>query len=286
MKILFTGKGSAGSWQIRGKQLGEAVGGYALSKASIADCQRADVIVAVKRLNHRFSDSIKLSGKPWIWDLVDFYPQPFCTQWSKTQAIKWVQNQTQQHKPDGIIWPNQKMRDDCDIGIPGTVIYHHHRPDIAVNPIRETILKVGYEGEPTFLGEWMDRLLQECRTRQWDFILNPPSITDLDVVFAFRGEHVNGYAQQHWKSNVKLSNAQGSGTPFVGLQECSYIETNTGGAAFVSGPTTLRKTLDGIVSRETRQEMSKLLLEGAYTLERASMDLREFIKTICDTARK
>lgn len=286
MKVLVTGKGSAGSWKIRGEQLGGAIGATVVPKCQPSDCEKAVVIVAVKRLNAPFFNAIQQSRKPWVWDLVDFYPQPFCTQWNKNEAIKWVQKQIDHYKPDGVVWPNQKMRDDCDIGTPGVVVYHHHRQNIGINPIREQIKRVGYEGEPSFLGEWMDVLISECNARQWDLMLNPPKTTDLDVIFAFRGDHVNGYAQRNWKSNIKLSNAQGSGTPFVGAPEASYIETNTGGVCFVDGKSALNKALNSIVLRETRQEMSRTLLDGAYSVDDAARDLREFVELVGKVARK
>lgn len=282
MKILVTGKGSAGSWNIRGVQLGGAIGAKVVPKAPKSACEDADLIICVKRINHPFFNAVAASKRPWIWDLVDFYPQPDCTGWDRAKAIGWVQAQIERFKPTAVIWPNQRMRDDCDTGLPGAVIYHHHRPGSPRNPIRETVKRIGYEGEPRYLDEWMRAFGKECAARKWDFILNPLSIADLDAVVAVRGAKFNGYAQFHWKSNVKLSNAQGSGTPIIAAKEPSYLETSDGGVVWVDGIEDVSQALGQIVSRETREKLAGHLCPKAYSLDAAAQDLRKFIKKLSE----
>lgn len=281
-RILVTGKGTAGSWKIRGEQLGHAIGATIIPKADRGDCANADIIICVKRLNHRFFDNVSKSGKPWIWDLVDFYPQPYCTSWNRAEAINWIRKQIQFYIPDGIIWPNQRMRDDCDIGIPSTVIYHHHRPGLQeeLNPIRTEVKAIGYEGAPDYLDDWIEPILRECQRRDWSFLINPPSITQLDAIIAVRGKAYNGYAQRSWKSNVKLANAQASGTPFICAREDSYLECSTGGELFVESPNDLRRVFDAVVPRGTRLNLSKALKIGSYSVADAASDLQDFIEVI------
>ena len=92
MNVLFTCRGTGGSWAIRGNQLGGKIG-TAKGKATLDDMRAADLIVLVKRPAPGMIDNIRKSGKPWVWDVVDFYPQPACTGWSKDKAIEWVRNQ-------------------------------------------------------------------------------------------------------------------------------------------------------------------------------------------------
>lgn len=281
MKILVTGKGSAGSWKIRGEQLGDAIGARVVPKAIRPEIQRADLVVYVKRIHGNFFADITKAGTKWIWDLVDPYPQPICTDWTKQHSIDWVRKQIETFKPHGIIWPNKKMRDDCDDGdTPGAVIYHHHRQNISLNPIRENIQAIGYEGEPNYIADWLPVLKSECKKREWKFLINPPNICDLDIVVAMRGERFNGYAQRSWKSNVKLSNAQGSGTPFIGSAESSYIETGCGAEVLIESESQIAGALDQLVPRETRLQASEKMRAVAYSVDAAARDTLAFIEVV------
>lgn len=275
--ILFTGNGTSGSWQVRGVQLGAELGARVKPRATLEDCRRADIIVAVKRQRPELIAAIKASRKPWVLDIVDAYPQPACTQWSREEAIGWVRSLIKRLKPIGVIWPNQRMREDCDTGIPGVVIPHHYRPGIAINPVRETVQTVAYEGSPAYLGEWLEPITQCCLERGWEFLVNPPSLSDADIVLACRGGYHNGYVQRHWKSNVKLANAHGSGTPFIGPKECGYLETSTGMEQWADSPSDLDDCFDRLTEWHYRGQIQKAFLANRYSLEQAARDMREFL---------
>jgi hypothetical protein len=138
VRVLVTGKGTSGSWQIRGEQLGRAIGATVKPKAD----GNFDLAVVVKR--GRFPNL------PVVWDIVDAYPQS--RPWKKDEAIAWVRGSIKAQRPIAVIWPNKRMREDCDTGLPGIVLPHHYRPGIEANPIRERIQTVGYEGSPKYLG--------------------------------------------------------------------------------------------------------------------------------------
>jgi hypothetical protein len=278
--ILFTGRGTSGSWQVRGVQLGEACGAEVKPRATPNECKAADCIVVVKRVAPDLLLNIRASGRPWVLDLVDFYPQPLCTGWTERKAIKWVKAQIAELQPTGVIWPNQRMREDCDTGLPGIVLYHHCRPDAAVNPVRDQVAAVGYEGSPNYIGEWLEPIKAHCALRGWQFAINPPSLADMDIVIACRGRDYNGYAQSHWKSNVKLANAHGTGTPFVGPKECGYTETQTGMEHWLESPRDLANCLDGLNEHYHRQRVSRAFLASRYTVDDAARDLRQFLGTM------
>ena len=278
--ILFTGGGTSGSWKVRGEQLGTACGAKVKPNAPIQDCKQADVIVAVKRFRPELLDAIRASGRPWVWDVVDFYPQPACSTWHAEGAIQWVQSRIQEYNPTAVIWPNRRMRDDCDIGLPGIVLPHHYRPDCAVNPIREEVHTVGYEGAPSYIGEWLEPIAQACADRGWTFCVNPPSLADIDIVMACRGSAFNGYVQRHWKSNVKLANAHGSGTPFVGPQECGYRETETGLEQWADCYDDLDDCFDRLSGQHHRETIQKAFLAKRYSVDAAANDLKGFLQTI------
>lgn len=273
--ILFTGKGTSGSWKIRGEQLGGQIG-LVKPRATLEDCRRADLIVLVKRPSPGLMDAIRASKTPWVWDVVDFYPQPQCTEWVKSKAVNWVKGQLARHRPGGIIWPNQRMADDVKTRIKGRVIYHHYRPSLKVNQIRKDVQVVGYEGSKKYLGGWRSVIEDECEKRGWQFRINCP-VDEMDICVAFRDDPFNGYAQYHWKSNVKLSNCHGSGTPFIGAAEYGYVETAAGGEVWTESKSGLASAFDSLARQEARLDIRDGFLRNAYSLDMAARDLKVFL---------
>lgn len=272
MKILTTGKGGkAGSWEVRGVQLGSRVGDV-IPRASVSDMRKYDVVVAVKRLSPGLIGELQRSGIPWIWDLVDFYPQPTCTKWDRSQAIKWARHQIQSASPDSVIYPNDRMAQD--IGIPGTVVYHHARPALHVRPVKHKVEVVGYEGDRRYLGPWRKYIQRECRARGWVFEegLTPDNY---DIVVAFRGPDFGGYTQRNWKSNVKLANAQGAGVPFVGQPDPGYLETSVFGCEhWVDTVPQLTLSFDRLTPYETRRDIQVRSWKGRVTLAQCAEEVR------------
>ncbi len=274
MKILFTGKGTSGSWQIRGVQMAQAMGAVAAPMATLEQCAAADVIVAVKRIPDQLLATIRKSGKPWAWDCVDAYPQPACSGWGREQAMLWLRAEVARLKPDLVIWPNQRIQEDAGHG---EVVYHHHRPGIEINPIRERIEVIGYEGSEKFIDSWRPAIEAECRRIGARFVVNPPRLADVDVVLALRGDGWNGYPQARWKSNVKIANAHGSGTPFIGAPEDGYTETACGAEYWATSAEQLRMSLDWLAPRETRAEVKSRFLRAAMPIEKAAKRYEEVL---------
>lgn len=282
MKVLVTGKGGAGSFAIRGVQLGAAIGAHVKPYATSQDFAVCDVSFVVKRTPPILLESLTRSRKPWVYDIVDAYPQPQCSGWNSAQCISWVRSRLQELEPNGVIWPTHRMRLDCDPDgeIPGIVLPHHHRPAIERNPIREKVQTVGYEGNPKYLSSWRALLDKECERRGWTFVANPKRLADVDIVVALRAGEWNGYAQKHYKSNVKLANAHASGTPFIGQMECGYLETATGCEYWAENPKELSVSFDWLESQSTREQVSDRFVQAAYPVERAASELTKFLRTI------
>jgi hypothetical protein len=280
VNILVTGRGTSGSWKVRGVQLGGAIGARVKPKATESDIDWADIIMVVKRPVYDFMPALVESGKPWVWDVVDFYPQPACTKWSEKQAIKWVQQQIKTHRPTGVIWPNRKMAEDCSKSENDIVLYHHHWPGIQINPIRERVTVVGYEGSAKYLGKWGKEIRKHCDLRGWKLAINEGCHADWDICVAFRDDEFNGYPQKNWKSNVKLANAHGSGTPFIGAIESGYIETKSGAEFYASDPADISEYFDMLESYTFRKELSEIMLLKSYSIDDASRDLLVYIETI------
>lgn len=279
-RLLFTGRGGNGSWEVRGAQLGRACLGVVQPKASLAECAAADVVVVVKRVPPDLLSAVRRSGRPWVYDIVDSYPQPMCAAWDRTKSIAWVREQIRSLNPTAVVWPTLRMKEDCDDGRPGFVLPHHHRPGIRCNPVREDVRTVGYEGRALYLGQWSEVLQKECRKRGWRFVTNPEHLSDLDIVVAVRGGEWSSYAARHWKSNVKLANAHGSGTPFIGNPEWGYMETGTGCEYWVDERSHLVEAFERLAPQTAREQVADRFRSRAYQVEQAAADLRRFVDTL------
>lgn len=254
------------------------MGALVTQTPTLQDCRNADLIVVVKRTPQDLIDLIRKSGTRWVFDIVDCYPQPGCSSWLRDDAIGWVQHRLATLAPAAVIWPNHRMRQDCDTGLPGLSLAHHHRPGIHVNPIRETVQTVGYEGAPAYIEKWLPAIEFECRRRGWRFVVNPAHLADLDIVIALRAGAWDCYATQHWKSNVKLANAHGSGTPFIGQREDGYVETGTGAEYWTETPHGLGVCFEWMEPQRTRQEIAERFLARAYSVQQAAADLGGFLR--------
>lgn len=276
MKILFTGRGTSGSWKIRGQQIANEMGAKAVRVASPTECRNADVIVGVKRIPDELLAAIRASGRPWVWDCVDAWPQKNGPM-GKDQAMNWLHAELDRLRPTAVIWPNRKMQEDAGFG---EVIYHHHRPGIEKNPIRPRIETIGYEGSPAYIEAWALDISEECRKRSMGFTINPSQLADVDVVLALRGPTRNGYPERNWKSNVKLANAHGSGTPFIGAPECGYQETASGAEYWAMSRDDLSLSLDWLESQETRQEVQRRFLASALPINAMADEYRRILGAI------
>lgn len=261
MKLLVTGKGTSGSWQIRGVQLGQAIGATVVPNA--AGARGYDAAILVKRPSAALLRAV--SGVPLIWDVVDSYPQPAGNGWDESQCKTWLRGMVREIKPAGIVAATEAMREDCaEFGIPVLALPHHARPRLRTNPIRE-LRVVGYEGNEDYLGRWREILETECRARGLKFVVNPAELAEVDIVVALRDSY--GYAPRHWKSGVKLANAQGSGTPMICGRECGYLETQSGAERWADTADELRAALDWLAPREVRWDVSRRLQAAAPTLD-------------------
>lgn len=279
MKILFTGRGGSGSWQIRGVQIGEALGARVVPNASSDDLTWANVVIAVKRIPGDLLHRIRASGKPWVYDVIDAYPQPEAGSWSADKARRWVQALMAGLEPDAVIWPSAGMQ-ACAPYLRGTVIHHHYRPSIKRNPIREKLQVIGYEGAPQYLAEWKPALEQAASKIGARFVINPANLADLDVVVALRGKEHNGWVQRMFKSNVKMANAQGSGTPMICNASRAYWDTADEKVQWVASPDQLGDALDCLRPQLLREFASESAYKKRYSVEDAANDYRKFLCTL------
>lgn len=276
MKVLISGSGKSGSWQIRGVQLGAYI--KATVQADAIDVAPFDVAVCVKRPPVDLVARIRRAGVPLVWDVVDAWPQPHGNGWSRDECVAWLASKFEEIRPDGIIAATRAMASDCQgFGVPVLALPHHARPALEPNPIRDQVRIVGYEGGTNYLGRWKVEIEAECARRGWRFEVNPPSLASVDIVLAVR--EATGHAPRFWKSNVKLANAQGSGTPCIVNCEAGYLETACGAEAWVDEPADLLAAFDALESVSVRRAISAELVAGAPKTEEIVRTYREWLES-------
>lgn len=278
--MLITGSGTSGSWRVRGEQIGKAIGARVCPQAGRGEFDGCDVAVVVKRATEAQLEALRAARKPWVFDFVDAYPQPGCATWSQRESIDWARKRLAHLNPTAVIWPNRRMRDDVRFNGPQAVIPHHARPGIAINPIREEVRTVGYEGSARYLEGWAKAISAECDARGWTFVVNPESLAGVDIVVAVRGGQWNSYCARHWKSNVKLANAHASGTPFIGAREDGYLETASGAEYWADSPEEMRVAFNWLADKSTREQVCDRFKESAIRLEAVAHQYKSFLQTL------
>lgn len=279
MRVLVSGRGGgSGSWLIRGVQLGQAIGATVEASANVI--KGYDLVVVVKRPRPDLVYRVKQAGVPLVWDVVDSWPQPEGNVWDELQCLTWLEREINSIRPQAIVAATKSMADDCKrFGVPVLTLPHHVRPGLKRNPIRDRKnLVVGYEGGPQYLGWWFEFLDKECSRRGWSFVISPQSLTDLDIVVAMREQ--GGYAPLHWKSNVKLANAQGSGTPCVINRECGYLETASGAEKWASNQQEMLAALDALEPLEERRAVSEKLYSAAPWIDQVASEYKAWLSAL------
>lgn len=269
LRALFTSKSAAGAWQIRGEQIAATRSNWvAKNKPSDEDLASCDLLCVVKKPVAEVIDRARALGKPIVYDIVDSWAQPEdgLKHTSLAAARELFGPAWRALRADGYIFPTRRMQVDLgDLVGHGITIYHHYWPQIDRNPIRARIQTVGYEGG-NYLGEWQPLIEAACVKRGLRFVANPANFTELDLVVLARGGEHGNFLARSYKSNVKLANAYGSGTPALAhVDEMSAHDTDTGDVLFfTSQPGSFERQLDLLLCEpELRQRIHQNFLAAA-----------------------
>ncbi len=262
MKILITGNGTAGSWAIRGDQLGRAVGATIKPRASFEDCSSADLVVVVKRVPGHVLAAIRLSGKPWVLDCVDWWPQP--CDWDQERSVQWLQQTLTELKPSAIVYGTERMREDA--GIDGLILPHHswskyvaHRP-----VVRDSISTLSYEGNINYLGRWHSALMEYCSDYGYRLDING-DMRNADIGIALRDDA--GYPARWWKPGTKLSNLHALGIPALCTREAGSESVAGGSEFWIESKAELLSALDSLHDMELRETISTLMRASMIRIE-------------------
>lgn len=234
--------------------------------------REAAVVIVVKKVAPGYEKVLK-HAKRVVWDVVDAWPQPAGNRWPAAEAIKFIKARAKQLGADQIVCATRCMQDDLRGDF---TLYHHHWPGAEPIKIRHTVKNVVYEGSPKYLERWMKPILAQCEARGWNFLINAP-LSSADIVLALRGGEWAGYAPHHWKSNVKLANAQGYGIPCVLNSERGYVETASGGECWADCEEHLHRRFDWLSDYQNRFNAQQLLKASAYSVEQAAADYLEWL---------
>ena len=215
MKVLIVGNGQ-GSWTMRGKQLGERIGARVRTAPTPDDWAWCEIIVLVKNWGARFASEAERSGKPVVWDAVDFWRQPFDNGADETRAKQLLQNQLAVIRPTLTIGATQAMAAACH----GAYLPHHAWRGLVPTPPRDDEAKtIAYQGNPLYLGRWKAALEQACASHRCRLVVDPTGDPDIlwqaDVVVALRDREWDGWMPREWKSGVKIANAIAAGRPVL-----------------------------------------------------------------------
>jgi hypothetical protein len=269
--ILVTGKGTSGSWRVRGEQLGAAIGARVKPRAS--DLRGFDAVVVVKRVSAETLAAIRSSGVRFIYDIVDAWPQPEGNSWSEDRAITWLRGELKRLQPSTVVFTTSAMREDSGWEGPSLVLPHHAWPRYSRNPERPVEI-VGYEGGARYLGAWRAHVERECRKRGWRFQVNG-DMRRCDIGIALREDA--GHPARRWKSNCKLANLQALGVPAVCSPECGYLEFGSGAELYAEDPADLAMALDICADAQHRKQAAAVMHQATPTLKRVAEQYRSWL---------
>lgn len=271
---MFTGKGGkSGSWEIRGRQLGEALGAEIQPLAEVSDCRSADVVIVVKRTPTTVVNAIRASGKPWVYDVVDGWPQP-CT-WGEMDACTWLRGTLAHLAPTAVVFGTHRMQTDSGFTGPSLVLPHHAWPKYQRDPVRQNVEVVGYEGSPLYLGRWRAVIESECRHRGWRFDING-NMQHADIGIALRDN--GGYPSKWWKPGTKLANLQALGIPALCSPERGCREIASGSEYWIERPEHVAHAFDELRDVDVRAAIAAV--QEPLRLEHVAKDYRAWLSTL------
>jgi hypothetical protein len=278
MRILVTGKGGkAGSWKVRGEQLGGAIGAEVVPMATLGQIRSADLIVVVKRTPAELLSAIRASGRPWVYDVVDGWPQPAGNAWQRDVAQRWLTQRLADLEPDAVVFPTIQMLVDSDWRGRSMVLPHHAWPKYQARAVRPTVTRVGYEGDPRYLGRWERVLRAQCDARGWEFVVNG-DLGDCDIGVALRD--ASGYPAGAWKSNCKLANLQALGLPTVCSPEVSYRQFGSGAEWWIGSAADVARAFEAWSPAEVRAVVSEKMQAAAPRLADVAASYRGWLGTL------
>lgn len=280
MNVLIAGMGK-GSWEIRGMQLGAALGARIVSTPTAADWSWATVAVLVKRAGFRLAPAAHAAGVPIVWDALDFWSQPRENALTERAARQLLADAIVDIRPALTVGATRAMADACH----GDCLPHHSWANLQPQPARAHVSVVAYEGNPAYLGRWAEIIRKACAARGWQFVVNPPDLREVDLFVAFRDGIWDGYMCRQWKSGVKVVNAMAAGRPIIG-QASAALDDLHPAATIVEDPQELDAALETWTSHAARSAAADVCaqLAPAYRLPVIASRYRAMLQAVAEGA--
>lgn len=277
MNILMVGNGKAGSWQIRGVQLGAAIGARVTTSPVDADWRWADLVVLIKRWGSQFASTSHHYGLPIVWDALDFWGQPAQNALTETAARALLAQQIALIRPALVIGATEAMAKAAG----GVYLPHHSWEGLTPTPAREHVQTVAYQGGEVFLGQWAPALRKACERRGWTFVVNPPDLRQADILVALRDGQWDGWMCREWKSGVKLVNAIAAGRPII-VQDSAARHEIPASCVTIGEVSALDSALDYWSDREMRVDAAEYWPERAspYRLASVAEQFRAILESV------
>lgn len=265
----------AGSWDVRGRQLGGALGARVCVSPSRADFTWADVVVIVKRAMALFSEPARMSGKPVVWDVLDIWQQPAQNGMAPREARSIVERSCWAGL--SLLGATKAMAE----AIGGRYLPHHAWPGLTPAPARPEVRTVAYQGAPHYLGRWATWVADECAARGWQFVVNPKDLREADILVAFRDGQWDGWICREWKSGVKVVNAIAAGRPLIS-QDCAAVREIQPYGSVVSTPEELARAFDRWSDVTARTLVAESSCDRAlpYRLESVAAQYRTVLEAL------
>lgn len=274
MNILICGNGK-GSWEMRGIQLGAALGARVTSAPTATDAAWCDVAVLVKKHAAGMAPLFHRCGKPIVWDALDFWSQPAQNGVTEAGALDLLKAQIATIRPTLVIGATQAMARAAAQFCRADYLPHHSWAGLVPTPPRETVQTVAYQGNALYLGRWHGWLTDACQKRGWRFVVNPENLSDADIIVAFRDGPWDGWICREWKSGVKVSNAVAAYRPII-MQNCAAAR-ETYGPSKAETREELARWFDEWAPFEYRDD---LLPGNPFTLDTVAARYRDILATV------
>lgn len=280
MKWLFVGVGS-GSWQMRGVQLGAALGARVTSDPTPGDWAWADVVVLVKRAAIKWQQQARRVAVPVVWDVLDFWDQPGQNAVSCADLAARIHEIEKAAGVDLLIGATQRMA--ADIG--GVYLPHHCRIGLAPSPIRKKASVVAYDGTKKYLGSWAKALAGACDMLGLTFVINPTDLGPVDVFVSFRDGRWDGDVCRQWKSGVKYVNAIAAGRPVLTQPSAAFSELPCNGVT-AAHQDDLVGALNRLTWEEERQTAyeASLVYAPSFTVDAVAAQYRQILERVARKA--
>jgi hypothetical protein len=247
VNILVVGGDTKGAWQMRGRQLGRAMGARVTALPMASDWAWADIAVLVKHAAQSWQEHTRRLTVPVVWDVLDVWAQPEDNQKTQDELVQSVRAIQAAAGVGVIVGATKAMGDDLG----GVYLTHHARLDLGPWPIRPKATTVGYDGNKKYLGRWISAVEHACVALGLRFVLSPDDLRDVDVLVSFRDGRWDGWVCRQWKSGVKHVNAIVAGRPILSQASAAQAELDPVGAV-IDKPEQVEDALKTLVRTDVR----------------------------------